>query len=109
MSMKGKLIYRFSLIGLFLMWGVCGFVAAAPRSEPVWQVTAPPEQSNVITPDATPDAAIPVTAEAQPGLGILFVYLLAGLGALFLILALLNAANKQTTPSVRRREPPDEP
>jgi hypothetical protein len=109
MHMNGKLIYIFSLIGFFLMWEVFGFMAAGPRSGPVFQASALPEKHSVVTPVVTTNAAIPVTAEAQPGMGILFVYLLAGLGALFLILALLNAANKQTVPSVRRGEPPDEP
>jgi hypothetical protein len=109
MRMNRKLIYMFSLIGFFLTWGVFGFMAAGPRSEPVLQASALPEKHNVVTPVVTPNAAIPVTAEAQPGMGILFIYLLAGLGALFLILVLLNAANKQTIPHVRRGKPPDEP
>ena len=106
--MNRKSISLFSLIGFFLMWGVVGFVAGAPLSELALQAAALPEKNNVMTPVVTPTAAIPVTAEAQPGIGILFVYLLLGLGALLLILVLLNAANKQTIPSVSRREPPDE-
>jgi hypothetical protein len=106
--MSRKLIYTFSLIGFFLMWGVFGSVAA-PRSTPVLQATALPEENNALTPGVTPDAAIPVTAEAQPGIGIVFVYLLVGFGALFLILAMLNAGNKQTVLDVYRTEPPDKP
>lgn len=106
MRMNRKLIYMFSLIGFCLTWGVFGFMAAGPRSEPVLQASALSEKHNVVTPVVTPNAAIPVTAEAQPG--ILFVYSLVGVAALFLILALLNAANKQTVPHVRRGDPPDE-
>jgi hypothetical protein len=107
--MSRKLIYTFSLIGFFLMWGVFSAVAAAPRSETVSQAPALSEENHALTPGVTPDAAIPVTGEAQPGIGILYVYLLVGLGALFLILAMLNVANKPTIPDVYRREPPDKP
>jgi hypothetical protein len=104
-----KLIYAFSLIGFFLIWGVFGSVAAAPRSEPVLQSTARLEENTVIAPGATPVAAIPVTGESQPGIGILLFYLLSGLGAFFLLLASLKAGSKQTIPHVHRGEPPDEP
>lgn len=104
--MNRKLIYTFSLIGFFLMWGVFGFMAAVPRTEPMMQAT--PGANLQVAPAATANAAIPITGEAQSVTGIFLVYALFALGALVLILVLLNAANKQTTPYIRRREPPDE-
>jgi hypothetical protein len=106
--MSRKRIYIFSLTAFFLMWGVYGFVATVPGGEPVLQATALPEENTMITAGVTPDAAIPVTGESQADIGILFVYLLLGLGALFVLLASLNAANRTTLPYVRRRRPPDE-
>lgn len=106
--MNRKLITTFSLLIFFLMWGVVGFIGAKPRSEAALQATALPEQTSVIAPEVTPNAAIPVTGQTQPGARILFVYILFGLGALFLILALLNAANKQTVLYAHRKEPHDE-
>ena len=82
------------------MWGVFGSMAAAPRSEPVLQTTRATE--------STADPAIPVTGDTQPVTGILLIYGLFGLGALVLILALLNAANKSTSIHVHHQEPPDE-
>ena len=88
------------------MWGVFGFAAATPRSEPVSQATLPPADNTLVVPGGTANPAIPVTGDTQPGAGLLLVYGLLGLGALVLILALLNAANKSTA-AYRRKEPPD--
>ena len=106
--MNRKVIYTFSRIGFFLLGGVFGLMARAPRRGPIFQATALPQKNSVVTQVITPNAVIPVTGEAQPGTGILLVYLFVGFATLFLILTLLSAANKQTAPSVRRREPPDE-
>ena len=90
------------------MWGLFGFMAAAPRSEPVMQATVLPEDSAGVVPGTTANAAIPVTGEAPSAAGILSIYGLFGLGALLLILALLTVANKKTVPVERRKEPSDE-
>jgi hypothetical protein len=66
--MNRRLIYVFSLIGFFLMWGLFSFVASAPESELTFLV----------------------------------------LGALILILLLLNAARKPLTTYVEPEEPSDE-
>jgi tellurite resistance protein TehA-like permease len=105
--MKRKWIYTFSLIGFFLMWGVFGFVAAAPRNVPVTQGTVVPEENPPVVPAATANAAIPVTGQTQSVTGIFLIYALFALGALILILILLNAANKRTIPDAYRKEPPD--
>lgn len=106
--MNRKIFYTCSLIGFFLMWGVFGFMAAAPRGEPGLQATVLPVENTEVAPGVTPNAAIAVTGEAQSVPGILFVYFLFGLGALCLILALLNAANKQTALYAHRKRPSDE-
>lgn len=53
--MNRKLIYIFSLVGFFLMWGMFGFAAAGPRNEPNLQPTIPPA-----VPDGTASQGIPV-------------------------------------------------
>jgi hypothetical protein len=104
--MNRKLIYIFSLVGFFLMWGMFGFVAAAPRSEPVLQATLPRVESTSVVPGATDSAMIPVTGEPEPVLmEILLFYGLIGLSALFLILGLLSFANKSTAPNVQEKGP----
>ena len=97
-------IYVITLIGFFLMWGVFGFVAAAPRGAPSLQETAP-----AVDPEGTASVEIPVTGEPQPVWTEVFAYYgLIGLAALFLILALLSFANKSTAPYARRKAPPFE-
>jgi hypothetical protein len=106
--MDQKRIYIFSLVGFFLMWGVFGLVAAAPRGEPDLQATVPPVENTVVVPEAD-SAGIPITGETQPlWTEILGFYGLIGLAALFLILALLSFANKSTAPYVERKGPPYE-
>lgn len=103
------MIYIFSLVGFFLMWGVFGFVAAAPRGEPDLQATVPPVENTVVIPEATDPAGIPITGEPEPlWTEILGFYGVIGLAALFLILALLNFANKSTASSVDHKGPPSE-
>jgi hypothetical protein len=98
--MKRKLIFTLSLIGLFLMWGVFGFVAAPPRTEPVMH--AAPEANPEAVPVATTNAAIPITGEAQSVTGIFLVYALFALGRAGLD-PKANAANKLTIPYAYRR------
>jgi hypothetical protein len=106
--MNRKLIYTLSLIGFFLTWGVFGFAAGRPRSKPVLQATLPPIENTLIAPGATESAAIPVTGETQRNTEVLLIYGVFGLGALFLILALLNMANKLTVTGVPPKAPQDE-
>lgn len=95
--MKRKLIYVFSLVGFFLMWGAFGFVAGTPRSGSAFQETMPPRVSPS-APLATDAAGVPVTGEPEPGLTeILVFYGLIGFTALFLTLALLKLASKSAT------------
>ncbi len=105
--MDRKMIYFFSLVGFFLMWGVFGFVAAAPRGEPALQATVPTVEDTVAVPEATDPAGIPVTGEPEPlWTEVLGFYGFIGLAALCLILALLNFVNRSTAPSVERKDPP---
>jgi hypothetical protein len=104
-----KLVYTFSLVGFFLMWGLFGFVAAAPRGEPNFRVTVLPVEATTVLPGTTDSAGMPVTGEPEPALmEIVVFYGLIGLTALFLILALLNIANKSTAPYVQRKHPPSD-
>lgn len=105
--MNRKLIYTFSLIGFFVLWGVFGFAAGAPRNDSVSQSTPAAQDSTVIVPAVTAQAAIPVTGDPKMETEVLLVYLFFGLVALFIILALLNAANKPRTTYVPPKEPPD--
>ena len=107
--MSRKMIYFCSLVGFFLMWGLFGFAAAAPRSEPDLQATVPPVESTPVRPAATDIAGIPVTAESEPvWIEILGFYGVIGLAALFLILALLSFANKSTAFYPKRKSPSSE-
>ena len=107
--MKRKLIYTLGLVGFFLMWGVFGFASAAPREQPNFQATVPPVDVTLVIPASTDSAGIPVTARPEPVLAEIFVfYGLIGLTALFLILALLNIANKSTAPYLERQNPPSD-
>jgi hypothetical protein len=105
--MDRKMIYFFSLVGFFLMWGVFGFVAAAPRGEHALQATVPTVEDTVAVPETTDPAGIPATGEPEPlWTEVLGFYGFIGLAALCLILALLNFVNRSTTPSVERKDPP---
>jgi hypothetical protein len=110
MFMNVKQIYLFGLVCVFLMWGTLGFAFAAPRSESVLQLTSTPP-STFPEVAATQPAGIPVTGEPEPvWIEILVFYGLIGLTALFLVLALLNLANKSTAPyAPRNTSPPDKP
>jgi hypothetical protein len=108
--MNVKQIYVFGLVCVFLMWGTLGFAFAAPRSESALQVTSTPISTS---PEAGPTqpAGIPATGEPEPvWTEILVFYGLIGLTALFLVLALLNLANKSTAPQApRNTSSPDKP
>ena len=107
--MNRNLIYTFSLVVFFLMWGVFGFAAAAPRGEPNFQADVPKPSATPMAPVATDVPAIPVTGEPEPVLTEIYVfYGLIGLTALFLILALLNMANRATAPYVEPKSPPSD-
>jgi hypothetical protein len=96
MIMNTKQFYLCSLVGFFLMWGSLGVLAYDNRSEIILQAT--------LTPVATQVAAIPVTGEPEPvWTEILGFYGLIGFTALFLILAMLNLANKSTAQQVDRK------
>ena len=105
--MNRKLIYTFSLIGFFLMWGVFGFVEAGLRSQPVYRATVP--ESTPVVAQVTAESVVPVTGNPKLETEILLIYGVLGLGALILIIALLNAANKPTALYARRKDPPEEP
>lgn len=107
--MNRRLAYIIGLVGFFLMWGVFGFVAAAPRGAPDFQVTVSPVETTVVVPEATNPAGVPVTGEPEPvWTEIVIFYGLIGLTALFLILALLSFANKWTAPYLQRKGPASE-
>ena len=102
--MNRKMIYIFSLAGFFLMWGVFGFAAAAPRGDPGLQVTLPTVENTPELPGETGTEGIPVTGEPERvWTEILGFYGLIGLAAMFLILALLSFANKSTAPYADRK------
>ena len=107
--MDRKMIYLFSLVGFFLMWGVFGFVAAAPRGEAYQEGTMPPVETTAVPTTATGTEGIPVTGKQQPvWTEILGFYGMIGIAALFLILALLSFANKSTAAYAERKSPPPE-
>lgn len=107
--MNRKMIYIFSLVGFFLMWGVFGFAAAAPRGELNPQATVAPQNATPVLPGETDAAGIPVTGQPERvWKEILGFYGLIAFAALFLILALLSFANQLTAPAVERKVPPPE-
>lgn len=106
--MNRKSIFRFGLLGFFLMWGISALAAVTPRGEPAMQATMLPGDTTPAAPAGTADAVIPVTGEAQSVVGIFSVYAIFGVGALCLIFGLLNAANKRTVLDAHRKDPPDQ-
>ena len=107
--MNGRMIYIFSLIGFFMMWGIFGFVAAAPQDAPNLQMTIQPVESTPLLSGETGVAGIPVTGKPERALTeIIGFYGLIGLAALFLILALLSFANKSTSLYAGHKHPPSE-
>jgi hypothetical protein len=101
--MNRKLIYTFTLIAFFVMWGVFGFAAAAPRGESSQPALSSAETTAAVSEEAD-SRMIPATGSQQLGWRILLVYGLVGLATLSLILSLLNAANKSTALYVQRKE-----
>jgi hypothetical protein len=107
--MNRKMIYVLSWAGFFLMWGLFGFVAAAPRGEPARPAIVPSVKNTAVIPAATALAGIPVTGKSEPVWSeILGFYGLIGFAALFLILALLSFANKATALYPKPNSPPSE-
>lgn len=107
--MNRRMTYIFSLLGFFVMWGVFGFVAAAPRDAPNLQVTIQPVESTPSLAGETGAAGIPVTGKPERAwTEIIGFYGLIGLAALFLILALLSFANKSTSLYAGSKHPPSE-
>lgn len=107
--MNRRSIFAFGLGGFFLMWSVFGFAAAAPSTEPSLVRALPAAQTTPLVPADTPEPGIPATGQAKPVLmEIVVFYGLIGLTALFLILALLNLANRSTAPAVRPKAPPSD-
>ena len=107
--MNRKMIYIFSLIGFFLMWGVFGFIAAAQRDPVDLQATAAPVGNTSQASGEVDAAGIPVTGEPEPvWVEVLGFYGLIGLAALCLILALLSFANRSTAPYAGHKGPPSE-
>lgn len=104
--MDTRLIYTCSLVGFFLMWGVFGSAVGAPQVQPRGLATVSPGQNTPVVPGATNSAGVPVTGKPEPLLTeVVVFYGLIGFTALFLILALLNTANKTTAPYVQQRDP----
>ena len=104
--MNRKLIYTFTLIAFFIMWGVFGIAAAAPRTESSIQPVLSSTVNTPIVSEEADSALIPITGNQQLGWRILLVYGLIGLATLALILSLLNVANKSTALYVQRKEQP---
>ena len=103
--MNRTLRYLFSLMGFFLMWGVFGLIAAAPRGDTHAQVAMPALQESATVTEAADSVGIPVTGEPKPLLTeVIVFYGLIGLTAMFLILAMLNVVNKSTASYVQRKE-----
>lgn len=104
--MRRKLAYTFILVGFFVTGGTFGLAAAAPQAQSDAAATIPAAETTGVLPPATDAAVIPMTGEAEPVLTeILVFYGLIGVTALFLILALLNFANKPTAPYRDRKTP----
>ena len=106
--MNRKLIYTFTLLAFFIMWGVFGFAAAAPRSESSMQLVSSSTENTHVVSKETDSAMNSITGNHQLGWGILLVYGLIGLATLALILSLLNVANKSTALYVQRKERPSD-
>ena len=107
--MNRRFIYAFSWIVFFLIWGVFGFAAAGPRGEPDLAATVPPVETAVVIPDPTDLPGVPITGKPEPvSAEVLVFYGLSGLTALFLILAMLNLANRSTAPFVEQKALPSD-
>jgi hypothetical protein len=107
--MKRKLAYTFILVGFFVTGGTFGLSAAALDAHPDAPETVPAAATTGGLPPVTASVGIPVTGEPEPVLTeILVFYGLIGVTALFLILALLNFANKTTAAYPDRKTPSSE-
>jgi hypothetical protein len=102
--MNRKLIYTFTSIAFFMMWGVFGFAAATPRGESSIRPAFSSAETTSVVSEGADSRMIPVPGSQQLGWRILLVYGLIGLATLSLILSLLNAANKSTALYVQRKE-----
>jgi hypothetical protein len=113
--MNRKLTYTLTLFVFIVMWGVFGFVAAAPASaQPALQETIvvptiefTPIVSTVVVPGAT--QLVPVTGDdnAATNVMLLLFYGFLGLLAIVLLVALFASANRTTV--VHRDGPPPPP
>lgn len=107
--MNRKLIYACSLVVFFLLWAVFGTAAASPQSQSNLAVTVPPVHGTPMVSGPTAAAGIPITGKPEPLLTeVLVFYGLIGITALFLILALLNVANKSTALHTEYKGPPSD-
>ena len=109
-SMNRKLTYTLTLFVFVVMWGIFGFVSAAPTdARPALQDTAVPTVvvQTVVVPGAT--QLVPVTGDntAAPNLMMLLFYGFLGMLAIVLLVALFASANRTTY--VRRDGPPPPP
>jgi hypothetical protein len=111
-AMNRKLLYTLTLIVFVVMWGVFGFVAAAPaHAQPEFQDTVVPP-TVVVTTIVNPPAVVvtqvvPVTGTPGPNIMMLLFYGFLGLLAIVLLVALFASANRTTY--VRRDGPPPPP
>lgn len=95
--MNSKRTFILGLVGFFLLWGLFGFLAGAPRSGPTVQETLAGEQSVLNSAVSTQPSQIPVTGESEPlWMEVLGFYGLIGLAALFLVFGLLSFANNSS-------------
>lgn len=111
--MNRKLTYTLTIFVFVVMWGVFGFVAAAPAgAQPALQDTVAPEPTVVVETVVVPGATqlVPVTGDdtdAAPNLMMLLFYGFLGMLAIVLLVALFASANRTTY--VRRDGPPPPP
>lgn len=105
--MNRKLTFFLGLAGFFLLWGLFGFLAGAPRNEPGVQET-PAELQSIFNPaESTLSPQVPVTGESEPlWMEVLVFYGLIALAALFLVFGLLSFANNSSAAQPSPREQP---
>lgn len=95
--MKPKLTFILGLAGVFLLWGVFGFLAGASPGELAMQETPAVAQSNSSSAESTLPSQVPVTGRSEPlWMEVLIFYGLIGLAALFLVFGLLSFANNSS-------------
>jgi hypothetical protein len=92
--MNRRHTFILGLVGFFLLWGLFGFLAGAPRRELTLQETPAALQSILSSAESTLPSQVPVTGEAEPlWMEVVVFYGLIGLAALFLVFGLLSFAN----------------